>query len=161
MDQRVERPGISQANPWRMWLIVGVVVFLLLLVGTYAFNWKWTGFGNNTLWDWLELLLLPVVLTVLTVWFSTGRKWRPAWTGGLVAILIVFAVLVVGAYAFNWKWTGFTHNTLWDWIKLLLLPFVLPLLTMWLTTQQNQSSNQTNLWEYDNTPQNSQTNRRV
>ena len=29
-------------------------------------------------------------------------------------------------YLVPWAWTGFTGNTAWDWIKLLLLPVLLP-----------------------------------
>ncbi len=29
--------------------------------------WAWTGFTGNTLWDWLHLLLLPLLLPVVVV----------------------------------------------------------------------------------------------
>ena len=34
--------------------------------------------------------------------------------------------LVLAGYLVPWAWTGFTGNTAWDWIKLLLLPLLLP-----------------------------------
>ncbi len=45
------------------------VVIILVIFGGYKFNWDWTGFnGNNnsgkTLWDWLQLLIIPAVLAV-------------------------------------------------------------------------------------------------
>jgi hypothetical protein len=33
---------------------------------------------------------------------------------------------VLCGYLVPWAWTGFTGNTAWDWIKLLLLPLLLP-----------------------------------
>ena len=38
-------------------------------VGGYAGPWKWTGFeANGQVWDWLNLLLLPVVLGTIPLW---------------------------------------------------------------------------------------------
>lgn len=44
---------------------------------------------------------------------------------GLI-VLAVFVALVLAGYLVPWKWTGFTGNTAWDWIKLLLLPVLVP-----------------------------------
>ncbi len=42
---------------------------LVILWGGYVRGWPWTGFrGNDQLWDWLRLLLLPVVVGTLPVW---------------------------------------------------------------------------------------------
>ena len=42
------------------------------------FDWYWTGFKGNKLWDWLSMLLIPVVLTTATIWFTAPamRKKR-------------------------------------------------------------------------------------
>jgi hypothetical protein len=41
-------------------------VFAVVAIGGYVWKWGWTGFEGNTLWDWLHLLFLPVVVpTVL------------------------------------------------------------------------------------------------
>ncbi|MGH7750063.1 MAG: hypothetical protein ACREQ5_35650, partial [Candidatus Dormibacteria bacterium] len=45
-------------------LLVGWVV---TLIGGYAAGWSWTGFQGNTLWDWLQLLLAPIVINTLLV----------------------------------------------------------------------------------------------
>ncbi len=34
------------------------------------FDWYWTGFKGNKLWNWLSMLLIPVVLTTATIWFT-------------------------------------------------------------------------------------------
>jgi hypothetical protein len=44
----------------------------------------------------------------------------------LLGAAAVLGVLVVGGYLLGWEWNGFTGNTLWDWINLLLVPFALP-----------------------------------
>jgi hypothetical protein len=39
------------------------VTAMVVLWGGYIQRWEWTGFqANNQLWDWLKLLLLPVVV---------------------------------------------------------------------------------------------------
>jgi uncharacterized protein YjbI with pentapeptide repeats len=56
--------------------IVGVALIVVIFLG-YRFNWAWTGLDSNilpskassfqrekTLWDWLQLLLIPLVLAV-------------------------------------------------------------------------------------------------
>ena len=55
---------------------VVVAVWALTIVGGYAWNWIWTGYQGNTLWDWLGLLLLP--LLVPTVLLPTAKRWVSA-----------------------------------------------------------------------------------
>jgi hypothetical protein len=56
--------------------IVFVVVIALIIIG-YRFDW--TGFNSNnksgkTLWDWLQLLFVPGVLTLGAVWFAAWHN---------------------------------------------------------------------------------------
>lgn len=40
-------------------------------------RWKWLGFVEKTLWDWLQLfgmLAIPLVLALGTLWFSTQQR---------------------------------------------------------------------------------------
>lgn len=134
-------PAVRKANRASLGMLaitVAVVLLVLLAFSSYAFGWTWTGFKNNTLWDWLQLLVLPVALTATTIWFGAHPQWHREWTWALVFIALVFLVLLIGGYLFNWTWTGFQHNTLWDWLKLLLLPVVLTTATVWYTLQQHQ-----------------------
>ena len=62
-------------------IYVLVVAGLVALVGGYAGGWKWTGFQENgQVWDWLNLLLLPVVIGTIPLWIQdreyigTGRR---------------------------------------------------------------------------------------
>ena len=44
--------------------------------GGYTRGWQWTGFGgNNQLWDWLTLLLLPAALGTIPLWIQAVVGW--------------------------------------------------------------------------------------
>jgi hypothetical protein len=60
--------GIHSKDPNRMlaFLALGLMVlcvFSSLLV--YIYPQKWSGFSGRTLWEWLDLLLLPSVIVAL------------------------------------------------------------------------------------------------
>ena len=130
----------SGISTWTVFSLASIILLLLLIIGTYTFNWTWTGFRNNTLWDWLQLLVLPVVLTGVTAWFSTNKHWNMLWTWCIVLAIIALLVCMFGGYFLNWTWTGFHNNTLWDWLKLLVLPTVLTAVTIWFSTHMNELS---------------------
>ena len=55
------------------------LLVVLVLLGGYNLNWGWTGFnGSNksgkTLWDWMQLLFIPVVLAVAGFWFNHRER---------------------------------------------------------------------------------------
>ena len=62
---------------------IGVAVIVLIRVG-YAY--QWTGFGRSkvnsdiqpakTLWDWLQLLIIPTVLACGTIWINRRQQQR-------------------------------------------------------------------------------------
>ncbi|MGH9086579.1 MAG: hypothetical protein ACRDYZ_00420 [Acidimicrobiales bacterium] len=128
----------TRANWQRAWhAAFGTVaaLFAAMVVGGYAFGWAWTGFQGNTLWDWLELLALPVVVALLPLWLETHRRLEAEWRIGLTLLAAGFTVTVVGGYALGWTWTGFHGNTLLQWVRLLFVPFVLPASIAWYSTQ--------------------------
>ena len=43
-------------------LLVILLVLLVVIILGYIFNWPWTGLHGKTLYDWLQLLIIPVVL---------------------------------------------------------------------------------------------------
>jgi hypothetical protein len=72
---------------WILWsggIIVTLVVVLLLIRAGYGYHW--TGFGQSkvndnvqpakTLWDWLSLLIIPLVLAVGGYWFNHSENSR-------------------------------------------------------------------------------------
>jgi uncharacterized membrane protein len=55
--------------------LVALMAFVTFVVMSYHFVWTWTGFPQNgTLWDWLGLFLVPIVVGVATIWFSTHQR---------------------------------------------------------------------------------------
>jgi len=122
--------------------LIALMAFVALAVMSYVLSWTWTGFPQNgTLWDWLKLFILPIVLGVATIWFTTQLRWHVEWTVVLVVVLAVFMVLVVGGYVLSWTWTGFQKNALlWDWISLLLVPLIVLAVAKGFSTHQSEVS---------------------
>jgi uncharacterized membrane protein len=120
---------------WRLLVAAVLVALAVTVAGGYGLGWSWTGYADNTLWDWLELLVLPVVLAALPLWLATRTRLQRRWQLGGACVLAALAVTVVGGYGLGWSWTGFGDNTLWDWLHLLLVPFVVPALVAWLSAR--------------------------
>jgi hypothetical protein len=120
------------ASLWRQSALAGIggLALAIVLWGGYSHRWAWTGINGHsaTLWDWLHLLLLPLVFSVLPIWFNRNTRVHPRTKAYAFTGLAVFAVLVVLGYAIPWKWTGFRGNTLWDWLGLIVLPVTLILM---------------------------------
>jgi hypothetical protein len=102
---------------------VVAAVVVVALWGGYSRGWRWTGFQTNgQLWDWLNLLLLPVVTASIPLWIQYRRYMGRARTAAYGAFLIAWTGFVIAAYVIPLRWTGFRGQTLWDWFELLLLP---------------------------------------
>jgi uncharacterized protein YjbI with pentapeptide repeats len=54
-------------------ITTGIIACITLIFSGYWFHWAWTGF-NKTLWDWMQLLIIPIVLAFIAIWFN--RKDR-------------------------------------------------------------------------------------
>ncbi len=102
------------------------VAMLVALWGGYARGWNWTGFrANGQLWDWLHLLLLPVVIGTIPLWIR-NRDYISRIRRVTHAVVIVACTgFVITGYLVPLNWTGFRGQTLWDWFELLLLPAAL------------------------------------
>jgi uncharacterized membrane protein len=116
---------------------------VLVLLG-YLVPWAWTGFPDNHLWDWLQLLALPVAVTAVPIWIELRHEVRLVHKVVVVACVVAFAALVAAGYALHWAWTGFADNTLWDWIQLLLAPLLVPTLLVpvalaWLVVEEESA----------------------
>jgi len=68
-------------------VIILAVVFLIVVIGGYTGSWYfiWTGLADytkppdvdergKTLWDWLELLIIPAVLAGGALWFNRAER---------------------------------------------------------------------------------------
>jgi hypothetical protein len=116
-----------RALPRSAHLVLGTIAaaFVALVVTGYALDLEWTGFPGNELWDWLELLVLPLALAAWPFWVELWQGPSRRQKLLLVVAGLAFAVVVVLGYTLDWRWTGFRGNTLWDWLHLFLLPIVL------------------------------------
>ena len=114
-------------DPTRRRLLASTLALFaaVVLIG-YVVPLAWTGFPGNTLWDWLQLVVLPVVVVALPIWAVIDEQLRPHHRALLWSALAGVVVLVAAGYTLDWGWTGFHGNTLWDWLELLLVPLVLP-----------------------------------
>jgi hypothetical protein len=104
----------------------GVAAFVVVAVAGYVVPWAWTGFVGNTLWDWLNLVALPLAVAAIPVLVELRPQWQRRHRFALGAGLVVFIAVVLAGYLAPWPWTGFTGNTVWDWLHLLLLPLLVP-----------------------------------
>jgi hypothetical protein len=107
-----------------------LAVFTGVVLAGYLVPWGWTGFEGNALWDWINLLLLPLVVATFPLWPDIRKELRMHHRMLLGLLLAAFAVAVVGGYRWGWGWTGFRGNTLWDWLHLLVLPLAFPTLLL-------------------------------
>jgi uncharacterized protein YjbI with pentapeptide repeats len=59
---------------------VALAITLVLAIGALVYsdatfwNWRYSGFGPKTVWDWLDLLLVPAILAGGGFWFSWYQK---------------------------------------------------------------------------------------
>jgi hypothetical protein len=56
-------------------------VIATITILAYSLNWVWTGLvgipenpETRTVWDWLELLIIPLVLALGALWFNNQAR---------------------------------------------------------------------------------------
>ncbi len=118
------RPPLTGA--WATMVGVAAAAFVVLVAAGYLVPWAWTGFVGNTLWDWLNLAALPVAVALIPVLVELRPDFERRHGAALAAGAAAFVGLVLAGYLAHWRWTGFTGNTAWDWLHLLLLPLLVP-----------------------------------
>ena len=103
-----------------------LAAFGVVLWGGYTQGWDWTGISQqDTLWHWMQLLLVPIAFAALPALLrdrSAMHIERKLLMFGLAAAFVAFVII---GYSVPLEWTGFTGNTLWDWLSLLLLPMAI------------------------------------
>jgi hypothetical protein len=133
----ITAPARTQPSPERLGQTVVLCTLLMLalavlLVGGYALRWSWTGFtDNNQLWDWMQLLLLPVALATFPLWLRFSPYMSRARRRTLGAAVLAFAVFVLVGYVNPITWTGFRGQTLWSWLTLVILPVSIVTVRVW------------------------------
>jgi hypothetical protein len=118
----------------RVIYVVVAVGWTGFVIAGYLLPITWTGFSGQTLWNWLDLLLLPAaVATALTLFHMSAQGVKTRLSPYQTAIIAVLAtgwiVSVIGGYTLHWKWTGYAGKALWDWLGL-LLPLVFPIILL-------------------------------
>jgi hypothetical protein len=131
----------KELGAWRP--VIGLTclgLFIALVLAGYLIPWDWTGFVGNTVWDWLELVLLPLTLATLAAYhFDARSEVRPHHVFLIGLFVAVVIVLAIGGYTQGWDWTGFKGNTLFDWLELIFLPVAIPLVVIPLVLGLRQS----------------------
>jgi uncharacterized protein YjbI with pentapeptide repeats len=65
---------MKRQNIFTLTLILSAIVMIeLILLGNAV---SWTGFAGKTLWDWLDLFIIPLVLAVIAFWLNRSQKER-------------------------------------------------------------------------------------
>ena len=110
-------------------------VALLVLWGGYFWHWAWTGLPSNyQLWNWLQVLLLPVVLGTIPLWMQYRKyitRGRRVITGA--AVTACAGLVIVGYLLPAFSWTGFRDQRLSNWLQLLLIPAAVAITTVMVT----------------------------
>ncbi len=84
-DRLLKRLGIDQ-NKWtvgdrriaHLGIGIGLAIVIIVVCG-YVFGWEWTGLTRpkqRTFWDWLSLLIVPIVLTLGGYLFTRSENRR-------------------------------------------------------------------------------------
>ena len=95
----------------------------------------------------MHLLLIPIALAAVPIWFTAEEGQQRIWLAQLkwifLASVVILVVLFIGTYTFNWFWTGFKdHGTLWDWLDLLMVPLIVAALPIWYCIRQSRSNSE-------------------
>jgi hypothetical protein len=120
------RPSGKVSRRRRAAYLAALAALAAFVVAGYLVPLSWTGFPGNTLWNWFGLLLLPIAVASARFLPSVLRSLRSAHRWGISAVVLAWALTIVGGYAWRWTWTGYAGNTLWDWLQLLLMPLIVP-----------------------------------
>lgn len=86
MDQQGQSRGPPTREQVLGWGVIAVALLLISLFGGYFLEWQWTGFAqaqvredvqpSKTLWDWLDLLIIPFVLAIGGYLFALSENQR-------------------------------------------------------------------------------------
>jgi uncharacterized membrane protein len=124
------------AQTWRRYaLVAGLAATVVIVVGSYAAHWTWTGLkANGQVWDWMQLLLLPVAIGTFPLWLRFSAEMSPARRTALGAAVLAFTAFALVGYLVPLHWTGFRGHTLWSWLTLIALPITIITVAVWPKT---------------------------
>jgi len=124
--------GRKRTQILRASALLAAAATIVLLIGSYADHWTWTGFTKNgQVWDWMQLLLLPVAIGTFPLWLRFSGEMSPARRKALGGAVVAFTAFVLAGYLVPLTWTGFRGHTLWNWLTLIVLPITVTTATVW------------------------------
>jgi pentapeptide repeat protein len=109
---------VKQSNrPWwqkkgTLILVVIALLSLAFILLAYFLNWTWVGFSASTspsipptkqylpaktVWDWLQLLIIPTGLAVIAVWFNHAELYYTDFSGANLGRVIFHDAKLIGA----------------------------------------------------------------
>jgi hypothetical protein len=111
-----------------------IAAWAALVIAGYLIPLNWTGFRGQTLWAWLNLLVLPAAVTIMMALAGVRARrprarLRPYQKAVIAALAAGWIVTLIGGYALQWQWTGYAGNTVWDWLGI-FLPLLFPTLLL-------------------------------
>jgi hypothetical protein len=60
---------------WPVLALAALVVVIATITGLgYGLGWAWTGLSTKSAWDWLQLLIIPVLLALGALWFNRQER---------------------------------------------------------------------------------------
>ncbi len=60
-------------TPWFWWGVGAALAVPALIWAAYQFSWPGTGFQGKTVWDWLQLLIVPAALALVALLFNQAN----------------------------------------------------------------------------------------
>jgi hypothetical protein len=76
-DGQQQKPRWQPTRKQLLWAGgITTLAFLLIVICGYLFGWKWTGLPKKTLWDYLELLIVPAALALGVYWLNRRQEER-------------------------------------------------------------------------------------
>jgi hypothetical protein len=73
--KRVLRGRLSRKQVW-LANFAGILLAAVFVFVGYYFNLKWTGFPEKELFDWMEILVIPVAIGIGTVFLNHAATRR-------------------------------------------------------------------------------------
>jgi len=67
-------------QPWIKWLLSGALIslsiLLVIIISNWISNFKWSGFQKKSFWDWLQLLIVPLMLAFGAFYLNYASETR-------------------------------------------------------------------------------------
>src|SRR5215210_2809180 len=72
----LSRRRVGRRDLWIVGISLLLVAFAVFVYLAYHFEWKWTGFPRKRLFDWMQILGIPVAVAIGTFVLNRAAKRR-------------------------------------------------------------------------------------